>query len=148
MSKVTLPDRGQPIDVAYIYQLAEAINNLSNQLSPTIAKYTTIDTVSNGKQTVRTSDARVIGGFVSVTNGTANTQGTEVEFSYTFSDFAYTPIVTATPITTAADNTDSSKDISVVLTYVGVNRVDGVVKFNTIGISSVGINLVIIGIPV
>ena len=148
MAKVPLPDRGQPLDLSYIYQLAEAINNLSNQLSPTTAKYTTIDTVSNGKQSIRTSDARVIGGFVSVTNNSSNTPGTEIEFSYTYSDFAYVPIVTATPIATSSDSTDASKDITVVLTGTTTNRVDGVVKFNTIGISSVGINLIIVGIPV
>lgn len=148
MAKVPLPDRGQPLDLSYIYQLAEAINNLSNQLSPVTAKYTTVDTVANGKQSIRTSDARIIGGFVSVTNNSSNTPGTEVEFSYTFSDFAYIPIVTATPIATSSDSTDASKDITVVLTGITTNRVDGIVKFNTIGISSVGINMVIIGIPV
>lgn len=148
MAKVPLPDRGQPLDLSYIYQLAEGINNLSNQLSPTTAKYTTIDTVANGKQSIRTSDARVIGGFTSVTNNSSNTPGTEIEFSYTFSDFQYVPIVTATPIATSSDSTDASKDISVVLTGISTSRVDGIVKFNTIGISSVGINMIIVGIPV
>ncbi len=144
MAKVPLPDRGQPLDLSYIYQLAEAINNLSNQLSPVNAKYTTIDTVASGKQTVRTSDARVVGGFLAITNQT----GDEQEFSYTFSDFAYAPIVTATPIITDTSNTQASKDTTVILTSVTVNRVDGVVKFNTPGVASIGVNLVIIGIPV
>lgn len=148
MAKVPLPDRGQPLDVSYLYQLAEAINNLSNELSPSTAKYTIIDTVSNGKQSVRTSDSRIIGGFVEVNNGSTTTPGSEQVFSYTFSDFAYVPIVTATPITTALNSTDSSKDVSVVLTNITSTRVDGVVKFNTIGVSSVGVNLVIVGIPV
>lgn len=148
MAKVPLPDRGQPLDVSYLYQLAEAINNLSNELSPTTAKYTTVDTVSNGKQSVRTSDARVIGGFKAVTNSSSNTTGAEEPFSYTFSDFAYPPIVTATPITTDDQNSESSRNVSVILTNITTNRVDGFVKFNTIGVSSVGVNLVIIGIPV
>lgn len=148
MAKVSLPDRGQPLDLAYIYQLAEAINNLSNQLSPVTAKYTTIDTVTSGKQSVRTSDARIIGGYVSVTNNASTTAGTEVSFSYTFSDFAYAPIITATPITANTDNTDASKDVIVTLTRITTGRVDGIVKFNTIGVSSIGLNLIIIGIPV
>ena len=148
MAKVPLPDRGQPLDVSYIYTLAEAINNLSNELSPSTAKYTVIDTAANGKQSVRTSDARVIGGFVEVNNGSTTTPGSEQVFSYTYSDFAYVPIVSATPITTALNSTESSKDVSVVLTNITTNRVDGIVKFNTLGVSSVGVNLVIIGIPV
>ena len=148
MAKVPLPDRGQPLDLSYIYQIAEAVNNLSNQLSPTTAKYTTVDTVSNGKQTIRTSDARIIGGFLAVTNSSSNTPGSEQEFSYSFTDFAYAPVVTVTPITTDENNTEASKDITVILTSVTTSRVDGVVKFNTIGVASVGINLVIVGIPV
>lgn len=147
MAKVPLPDRGQPLDLAYIYQLAEAINNLSNQLSPVTAKYTTVDSGTYGKQSVRTSDARIIGGYVQVTNDSSNTAGAEQTFSYTFSDFAYKPIVTATPITDT-DSTNASKDVSVVLTATSTNRVDGIVKFNKIGISSVGVNLIIVGIPV
>ena len=147
MAKVPLPDRGQPLDVSYLYQLAEAINNLSDELSPTSAKYTVIDT-DHGPESTRTSNARIVGGFVSVNNGSTTTPGSEQIFSYTYSDFAYVPVVSATPITTSLSGTDSSKDVSVVLTSVSTNRVDGVVKFNTIGVSSVGVNLVIIGIPV
>lgn len=148
MAKVPLPDRGQPLDLSYIYQLAEAINNLSNQLSPVNAKYTTVDTVNNGKQTVRTSDSRIVGGFINITNSSTNTVDNEHEFSYSYSDFAYAPIVTATPIITDTANTQASKDVTLVLTNVSANRVDGVVKFGTTGVASIGINLIIIGIPV
>jgi len=148
MAKVPLPDRGQPLDLSYIYQLAEGINNLSNELSPTVTKYTTIDTVANGQQSVRTSNARITGGIVSVTNNTTTTSGTEEKFTYNFSDFAYVPIVTATPIITNQSTTTASKDIVVVLTRITTNSVEGIVKFNTVGVSSVSINLLIVGIPV
>jgi hypothetical protein len=36
----------------------------------------------------------------------------------------------------------------VVLTRVTTNRVEGVVRFNTIGVASVGVNLMIVGVPV
>ena len=147
MAKVPLPDRGQPLDVSYLYQLAEAINNLSNELSPTVAKYTTIDTTGS-RQSIRTSDARIIGGFKAVTNSSSNTTGAEEPFSYTFSDFKFPPIVTATPITTDDQNTESSRNVSITLTSITTNRVDGFVKFKTIGVSSVGVNLIIVGIPV
>lgn len=148
MAKVTLPDRGQPLDLSYIYQLAEAINNLSNQLSPVNAKYTTIDVVGAASQSVRTSDARVVGGIVSVTNTATNTTGNEVSFNYNFQDFAYPPIVTATPVVTDEVNTQASKGVSVILTSITTGSVSGVVTFNIAGVASVGINLLIIGIPV
>ena len=66
MAKLPLPERGQPLDVTYIYQLADTVNNLSTQVSSASYNYTTIDTASAGKQSIKTSDARVIGGIVGV----------------------------------------------------------------------------------
>ena len=147
MAKVALPDRGQPLDLAYIYQLAQAINNLSDQLSPTTAKYTTIRTADKTNHTVRTSDARIIGEYITVSNSSTTTSGTETAFHLQFPDFAYAPAVTATPLV-AAEATRSRTDVSVILTNVTANSVDGIVKFNTIGVSSVGVNLILVGIPV
>lgn len=148
MSRVPLPERGQPLDLAYIYQLANAVNELAGQLSPNTGRYTSIDTASAGTQSVRTSDARIVGGFVTVTNNSATSPDGEGSFSYNFSDFQYVPVVTATPILTNEVATDSGTDISVVLTKVTTNRVEGVVRFNTIGVSNVGVNLIAIGIPI
>lgn len=148
MSKVPLPERGQPIDLAYIYQLASGINDLATQLSPTTNRFTTIDTTSAGRQSVRTSDARIVGGFVTVSNSSSTTPDGEGQFSYNFSDFAYVPIVTATPILIEDANTQAGKDINVVITRVTTNRVEGIVRFNTIGVTTVGINLIAVGIPV
>ena len=148
MAKIPLPERGQPLDLSYIYQLSNALNELSDEISPTTARYTSIDTVSAGTQNVRTADARFIGGYVNVTNNSSTSPDGEGTFSYNFSDFAYVPIVTATPILVEDGATESGKDISVVLTKVTANRVEGVVRFNTIGVASVGINLLIVGVPV
>lgn len=148
MAKIPLPERGQPLDLSYVYQLSNALNELSDELSPSTARYTSIDTVSAGTQTVRTADARFIGGYVNVTNNSSTSPDGEGTFSYNFSDFAYVPIVTATPILVEDGATESGKDISVVLTKVTANRVEGVVRFNTIGVASVGINLLIVGVPV
>jgi hypothetical protein len=100
-------------------------------------------------QTVKTSDARIIGKFVPVTNNSSVNPDGEVEFYYNFgSDFAYVPIVTATPILIEESTTGSGKDLSVVLTSVTRSRVVGVVRFNKIGVASVGVNLLIVGIPI
>lgn len=148
MAKVPLPERGQPLDLSYIYQLSNAINDLSNQLTPTTARYTSIDTVAVGTQTIRTSDARIVGGYVVVTNNSTTSPDGEGSFSYNFSDFAYVPVITATPLLVEETSTESGKDISVVLTRITTNRVEGIVRFNTIGVASVGLNLLIVGIPV
>ena len=148
MSKIPLPERGQPLDLSYIYQVANAVNELSAQLSPTTGRYTSIDTASAGQQSVRTSDARIVGGYVTVTNSSTTSPDGEGTFSYNFSDFNYAPVVTATPILIDQNSTESGKDISIVLTKVTNNRVEGIVRFNTIGVASVGVNLLMVGIPV
>lgn len=146
MSKIPLPERGQPIDVQYIYQLADALNSVSDQVSSSTYKYATVDTSSAGKQSVKTSELRVIGGYVDVATNTTVTVSQEQSFIYNFkSDFKYAPIVTATPINIG--NTPSGSDVRVVINSVTTSGLTGVVKFGTGGEVSVGVNLMIIGIP-
>jgi hypothetical protein len=148
MSKIPLPERGQPIDLTYIYQLANVVNELSTQITSSSNRFTTVETPS-GTQSVKTSDARIVGGYIKeVTNDSSTTTGTETKFSYTFDPFKFVPVVTASPIILGDIATDASKDVSVILTTVTTAKVEGIVKFNTTGVSSVGINLLIVGIPV
>lgn len=148
MSKIPLPERGQPLDVSYIYQIANSVNELATQVSGSARRYSSIDTVSAGTQNVRTADTRIVGGYVTVSNSTTTSPDGEGSFSYNFSDFVYAPVVTATPILIDEGSTDSGKDVTVVLTKVTNNRVEGIVRFNSIGVASVGINLLMIGVPV
>jgi hypothetical protein len=146
MAKVPLPERGQPLDVTYIYQLAETINDLATQVSSATYNYTTIDTVSAGKQNVKTSEARVIGGYVEVANNSTVSAGNEKTFSYDFpSDFKYAPIATATAVNIG--NTPAGQNVTVILKSVTTSRVEGVVRFGASGDLSLAVNLVIIGIP-
>ena len=149
MAKIPLPQRGQPLDLNYIYQLASVVNDVSDKVTSSTQNTSYVDTVSGGSKNIRTADSKIIGGYLDVTNNSSTNPDGEGAFSYTFdSDFAYVPIVTATPILIEDGTTESGKDISVVLTKVTTNRVEGVVRFNTIGVASVGINLLIFGVPV
>jgi hypothetical protein len=146
MAKVPLPERGQPLDVTYIYQLAETINDLATQVSSATYNYTTIDTVSAGKQNVKTSEARVIGGYVEVANNSTVSAGNEKTFAYDFpSDFKYAPIATATAVNIG--NTPAGQNVTVILKSITTSRVEGVVRFGASGDLSLAVNLVIIGIP-
>jgi hypothetical protein len=146
MAKVPLPERGQPLDVTYIYQLADTINDLSTQVSSATYNYTTIDTVSAGKQSVKTSEARLVGGYVEVANNSTVSAGNEKTFSYDFpSDFKYQPIATATAVNIG--NTPAGQNVSVILKTVTTSRVEGIVRFGASGDLSLAINLIILGIP-
>jgi hypothetical protein len=144
MAKVPLPERGQPIDVTYIYELTKAVNDLSAQVSSATYKTTTVSAGTAGPQSVKTSEAKFVGGFVEVPSRTA-TAATEAEFSFSYSDFKYTPIVTATPVN--IKGTPAGSNVTVTITSVTNTRVDGVVRFNAAGDLTVGVNLIIIGIP-
>jgi hypothetical protein len=144
MAKVPLPERGQPIDVTYIYELTKAVNDLSAQVSSATYKTTTVDAGTAGPQSVKTSEAKFVGGYVEVPSRTA-TASTEAEFSFTYSDFKYAPIVTATPIN--VKGTPAGKSVTVTLTSVTQSRVDGIVRFNTAGDLTIGINIIAIGVP-
>jgi hypothetical protein len=54
-------------------------------------------------------------------------------------------VVTVTPINIG--NTDAGKDVTVTINSISTSRVEGTVKFNTGGDTSVGLNLIVVGIP-
>jgi hypothetical protein len=146
MAKVPLPERGQPLDLTYIYQLVDTVNDLSAQVSSATYNYTTVDTISAGKQSIKTSEARVIGGYVEVANNSTVSAGNEKTFSYDFpSDFKYAPIASATAVNIG--NTPAGQNVNVILKSVTTSRVEGVVRFGASGDLSLAVHLIVIGIP-
>jgi hypothetical protein len=126
--------------------LADTINDLSTQVSSATYNYTTVDTVSAGKQSVKTSEARMIGGYVEIANNSTVSAGNEKTFSYDFpSDFKYQPIATATIINVG--NTPAGQNATVILKVVTTSRVEGIVRFGASGDLSLAVNLIILGIP-
>jgi len=149
MAKLSPPDRGQPLDLSYIRQIVSAINDLSNELSPEVANSTSIDTISGStidKKTVRTANSRIVGGYKTVSYDSSKTPNSEVPFEYRYSDFKLPPIVTVTPLL-EPNATLASKDITVVLTTVATDHVAGIVRFNSQGVATVGMNIIAVGIP-
>jgi hypothetical protein len=147
MSKIPLPERGQPIDVSYIYQITNAVNQLSDQMFSTGYNYTSIDTPSAGKQNVKTAETRIIGGSVVVTSNSSRTADSTESFSYSYNgNFKYTPIVTATVVNTGGVGT-AGDGATVVITNVDANGLTGLVRFDRPGNASTTVNLIIIGVP-
>ena len=147
MAKIPLPERGQPIDVSYIYQITNTVNQLSDQIATTGYNYTTIDTPSAGKQNIKTSEARVIGGSVVVTSNSSQTADSTKTFTFSYNgNFKYTPIATATVVNTSGVGT-AGDGATVVLTSVDANGLTGLVRFDRAGSASTTVNLIVIGIP-
>lgn len=147
MAKVQIPDRGQPLDVTYIYTLAEAINDISSNLSASTLSYSSIDSTS-GKQNIRTPQVKIVGGIVSVANNSTVNAGNEKTFEYNYSPgFKYPPVVTATVINpSATGGTSAGKNVTLVLNTPSQESVSGVVRFNESGEVTLSVNIIAIGI--
>lgn len=146
MAKIPLPELGQPLDVSYIYQLANAINELSLQVSPAIYKYVTVDVPNGVQQNAKASETRIIAGYTDVVRSANQSIGSQQPFTYNFpADFKFAPIATATPVNIGG--TEAGKNVSVVIKSITTSKIDGIVNFNSTGDVSIGVNLIIVGIP-
>ena len=147
MAKIPLPERGQPLDVEYLYTIATAINSLATQVASATNKYTTVDTPSSGKHVVKTGDARIVGGYANIDAPSSINANTSASFSFSLGEgFKYAPVVTATPINRGATGTQT--DVTVVINSVTTQSVNGQVYFRNAGNFSMDVNIIAIGIPV
>jgi hypothetical protein len=146
MSKIPLPERGQPLDVTYVYELAQAVNELAKEVSPATYDYVTVQTLDNGPQNRKITEVRVRGGIEKVASSRSVLAGDQLPFSHSFTgEFRFAPIVTATPINVG--QTPAGSNVTVILNDPSTSSVSGFVKFNTSGDVSLNVNLIIIGIP-
>lgn len=144
MAKIPTPDRGQPLDVSYIYQIVEAINDLSTQMSSSTYKYASIDTTS-GTQNSLINEMKVVAGQISVSDESI-TVGKTASYNYSFKgEYKYPPVVVVTPQLQTV--TAAGKNISVVVESVTNSRVDISVTYNTSGSASYKLNILAIGVP-
>lgn len=145
MARLPTPDRGQPIDVPYLYQIVSAINAVSDLVDQSSTKQTTILTRDAQKQDLRTSDTKFFASYQDLYSEVEVRAGDTKEFSFTMDGFKYAPIVTVTPINTGTST--ASNDVLAVLTSVTASRIQGFVRFNSSGKVSVSVNVIAIGVP-
>lgn len=146
MAKVPLPDRGQPLDVTYLYQIANAVNDLSDSISTATYNYTSVDTRTIGRQDLKNNNAKFYAGYVDVVTDVTVFANTTKPWSMPFaSDFKYPPIVTATPINTGTSTVGN--DVTITITSVTTNAVNGIVRYNSSGNVSTSVNIFAIGLP-
>ena len=145
MAKVPLPERGQPLDVTYIYQLAEAVNDLSTSISDATYNYTDVDVVGAEKKSLKTSDTKFIARYKSIANNETVTAGQEKSYSIDYSNFKFPPIVTLSIVNTSG--TTAGSNTTVVLTSVTTTQAGFTVRYGVSGTATIGINLIAIGVP-
>lgn len=145
MARINTPQKGQPIDLSYIAEMSNAINELSDAIVPGTSNFVTVDS-GDGDVSTRTSQAKVIGKYIQVSTGTAQTANATLPAQYSFdATFAYTPMVTATVV--ANDSDAASIAATVVISSVTTNQVQLIVNFPVAGNPNVGVNILAVGIP-
>ncbi len=145
MAQIPLPERGQPLDVTYIYQVVDALNSLTKQVSDTGAEYSVVDVVGQETKNQKTSNTKFVGKFKLIANAETVTAGQEKSYLIDYPSFKFPPIVTATARNIG--NTEAGQNVTVVLQTVTTSRVDGFIRFGASGNVSLAVNLIAIGIP-
>lgn len=140
MAQIPTPDRGQPLDVSYIYTIANAVNDLDSRVESSKNNYSSI-----AGQETKTSNLRVFGGVVPVTNGVKSNEPRSVTWNFP-AQFAYIPVVTATAHNVGGNA--AGGNVNVTIKSITTSQVVCDVKFNvTDQATTVSLNIVAVGIP-
>lgn len=143
MARIPLPNRGQPLDTNYIYEMAKTINELSEDKSDQ-------NFIFIGKDTIKRS-SKIYGTQIYASVKTLSAQNVNVAETYplTFDfqpGFAYPPVVQVTIENAGETNTVANATINV--QNVTTTSATAVVKFATGGSSSINVHLTAIGLPI
>lgn len=146
MAKVPIPDKGQPLDVTYLYRIAEEVNYLSDRISNATENYTTIKIRDIGIKNSKNNDAKFYATYIdTISNETVSGNITRTYTVPFDSEFKYPPIVTATPVNTGGP---IGNDVLVVINSITTSTVTISVRFNSSGqVSNVSVNIIAIGLP-
>jgi hypothetical protein len=139
MPSIPLPEKGQPLDLNYIYEMASQINSLTNTVAIRATSSSKVNT-----NTETTSNLRFFASTVPISATSATTGNTE-GFSVTYPELKFTPVVTATVVNNSGS--DAGKAATVVLTNVSAGRTEGLVRFGASGAINLSVNVIVIGIP-
>jgi hypothetical protein len=144
MGNLQVPSGNQVLDLGIISGLVTAINELQDDVQTKNAKVY-INGVSPAADTQTTRLAIVTQyAEVPVAGSTALTRVFKnIKLGKTF---AYNPIVTVTPVLQTSITTNSTPDVSIIITRVGVSEIDVVVVSNSAKKASVGVNVIAIGV--
>lgn len=145
--KLPLPQRGQPLDVAFIYDLVNSVNQLWSKLTVSVSAYASLWTVG-GRKNIRNSEVKIVTGYYKIGKTSVDSAGAKESFEYYF-DIAFKsiPVVVATAIATEGSSA-TSKSGTATITSVTTNMVKGTVRFDDKGTIDMGVNIIAIGEPV
>jgi hypothetical protein len=115
MSRLAVPQRGQPLDVSLVYEIISSINELYTNTNR--STYSSLSSSMDLAQpnNVKTANAKIVTGLAKIETPTAGSE-TEVTFTFAGNNFSRPPIVTATPLVTNKSLTNVTVGIKSVTT--------------------------------
>lgn len=141
MGILATPNRGQPLDVDYVSQIAGQVNQLTTLVGDRSSSFSSINDVS-----VKTADIKIFAKTVNVFASTNKTDGDVVDYTISYPPFNGNPIVTATIVSGASSSIGD--DSVVVLKNISTSGCTFRVTFNTGGNLDIFVNILAIGFPV
>jgi hypothetical protein len=140
MGILSIPSRGQPLDVTYISQIASQVNKLTSIVGDKISSFSSINDFSQ-----KTSDLKIYAKTVNVFASTNKTDGDVVDYTVNYPTFNGIPVVTATIVAGSASNIGDNATI--VLKSVTTSSATFRVTFYSGGNLDISVNIVAIGFP-
>jgi hypothetical protein len=145
MAILPLPQRGQPIDYDYLYQITEAINKLSGQLSVTNSG-NIIDTAAGvSRKQVPVGQTVIVAKKHNLNQPTSSAATVDKEFEILFDTiFDHPPVVTITPKRNATSEL-SQVDV-LVITSITTSGVKGIINTTSAGALNVELQMIAVGV--
>jgi len=140
MAAISLPERGQPLDVNYIYEMVNQINSIENRIA---IRNTSVSSINGVQDT--TSNIKFYAAQQALITSEAKANTTET-ITFTYPRFKFTPIVTATVFNFSGST--PGDDVICTLRNIGTEGAAVVIRFNSAGKVDLRVNLTAIGLPV
>lgn len=126
---IQLPQRGQPIDYSYLYQLVDQVNSVTAELSRSkTTNYFENGNPSQTRDSLSTSETKVVATTLKFTDSMKDTKDSVTKtIAFGGGGFLYNPVVTVTPQITESSSTF---DLSTSITSITPNSVTVKINYN------------------
>ena len=140
MAAISLPERGQPLDVNYIYEMVSQINSIENRIA---IRNSSVSSIAKVEET--TSNLKFFASQQSLITSEAKANTTET-ITFTYPRFKFTPIVTASIFNFSGST--PGDDVICTLRNLTTTTAAVVIRFNSAGKVDLRVNLTAIGLAV
>jgi hypothetical protein len=140
MGAIPLPERGQPLDLNYLYEVVNQLNNITNTVT---SKSNAISRINS--QSLTTSNLVIFGDSKPFSaDNVAINSNTTVTFNFN-QPFKFPPVI----VCSIENRLNNSIGQNVVSTVTQVNNSGATVnlRFGTAGVVGLVVNIIAIGIP-